>query len=316
MNHGTSILLVGHSGVGKTVLVDQILLTLDQNKISFTINFSAGTSSAGVQEIIESQFDRRAKNRFQPKGSKLKAVCFVDDLNMPKKETFGAQPPIELLRQWLDYGFWYDRSKVVKNYICNLQIMAAMGKPGGGRAHISERMLSKFHLINYTMPNEANLKRIFENLAIFKFHNFPEEIKALCEPLAVGSIQLFNSISEQFLPTPAKSHYVFNMRDISKVFQGLYMSQKANQDTKEHIVKLWGHEILRIFHDRLISVEDQNKLKGILNEQLQLHFQMDYKDNCMTKGETDAVFVDFLQNEDSSNYEEVTDFDKLRQYLL
>ena len=98
LNHGTSILLVGHSGVGKTVLVDQILLTLDQNKISFTINFSAGTSSAGVQEIIESQFDRRAKNRFQPKGSKLKAVCFVDDLNMPKKETFGAQPPIELLR--------------------------------------------------------------------------------------------------------------------------------------------------------------------------------------------------------------------------
>jgi len=66
----------------------------------------------------------------------------------------------------------------------------------------------------------------------------------------------------------------------------------------------------------LISVEDQNKLKGILNEQLQLHFQMDYKDHCMTKGETDAVFVDFLQNEDSSNYEEVTDFDKLRQYLL
>jgi len=194
--------------------------------------------------------------------------------------------------------------------------MAAMGKPGGGRAHISERMLSKFHLINYTMPNEANLKRIFENLDIFKFHNFPEEIKALCEPLAVGSIQLFNNISEQFLPTPAKSHYVFNMRDISKVFQGLYMAQKANQDTKEHIVKLWGHEILRIFHDRLISVDDQNKLKSILNEQLQLHFQMDYKDNCMTKGETDAVFVDFLQNEDSSNYEEVVDFEKLRNYLL
>lgn len=36
----------------------------------------------------------------------------------------------------------------------------------------------------------------------------------------------------------------------------------------------------------------------------------------MTNGETDAVFVDFLQNEDTQNYEEVTDFDKLRQYLL
>jgi hypothetical protein len=51
---------------------------------------------------------------------------------------------------------------------------------------------------------------------------------------------------------------------------------------------------MRVFHDRLISVADQNKLKAILNEQLAIHFQMDYKENCMTKGETDAVFVDFL----------------------
>lgn len=82
----TAILMVGSSGVGKTVLIDQVLGSIDANKISFTINFSAGTSSNGTQEIIEAQFDRRAKNRFQPKGSKLKAICFVDDLNMPKKQ--------------------------------------------------------------------------------------------------------------------------------------------------------------------------------------------------------------------------------------
>lgn len=147
---------------------------------------------------------------------------------MPKKETFGAQPPIELLRQWIDYGCWYDRHKVVKNEIRALQLVAAMGKPGGGRAEISPRMLSKFHVINYINPSEQNLKRIFETLATTKFHSFPEEIKALCDPLAVATIQLFNSVSEQFLPTPAKSHYVFNMRDISKVFQGCYQAQKSN----------------------------------------------------------------------------------------
>jgi DNA replication protein DnaC len=54
LDMNSSILLVGHSGVGKTVLVDGILRTLDQNKISFTINFSAGTTSNSVQEIIES----------------------------------------------------------------------------------------------------------------------------------------------------------------------------------------------------------------------------------------------------------------------
>jgi dynein heavy chain len=40
-----------------------------------------------------------------------------------------------------------------------------MGKPGGGRAEISKRLQSKFHIINYTIPTEANMKRIYETIA-------------------------------------------------------------------------------------------------------------------------------------------------------
>jgi dynein heavy chain len=215
----------------------------------------------------------------------------------------------------MDYEFWYDRQKIVPNYIQDFQILSAMGKPGGGRAEISNRILSKFHVINYTIPSEVNMKRIFDTIAQFKFAHFDEEIKNLSEPLAIATINLFNIIQEQFLPTPAKSHYVFNMRDVSKVFQGLYQADKNFYEGKEHIVKLWSHEVLRVFQDRLNSYDDRDKFKQHVNEQLEQIFQMNYVEHCSTNGE-DCIFVDFMgEYENQAIYEECTNFQKLRDYL-
>jgi dynein heavy chain len=145
------------------------MANLDHTVSSFTINFSAGTTSNSVQEIIEGNFERRAKNKYIPKGAKSKVVAFVDDLNMPRRDAFGSQPPLELLRQWLDYEFWYDRAKIERNNIQNLQLLAAMGKPGGGRQPISNRILSCFHTITYTQPTDHNMNRIFRTIAETKF---------------------------------------------------------------------------------------------------------------------------------------------------
>jgi dynein heavy chain len=39
-------------------------------------------------------------------------VIFIDDVNLPELEKEGAQPTIELLRHFLDYGGFYDRAKL------------------------------------------------------------------------------------------------------------------------------------------------------------------------------------------------------------
>lgn len=74
------------------------------------------TTSNNIQAIIESRIEKRTKGVFVPAGGKH-LLCFLDDLNMPAHDLFGSQPPLELLRLWIDCGFWYDRQKQTRKFV-------------------------------------------------------------------------------------------------------------------------------------------------------------------------------------------------------
>lgn len=74
--------------------------------------------------------------------------------------------------------------------------------------------------------------------------------------LVDATIDIYRTIQRELLPTPSKSHYLFNLRDLSKVFQGMCMFAGV-MEGKKTMVKLWSHECLRVFHDRLVNDEDR-----------------------------------------------------------
>lgn len=132
-------------------------------------------------------------------------------------------------------------------------IMGSMGPPGGGRNVISGRLLSKFNLINMTFPTENTIARIFGSMLAQHFRSFSSEMKHAGREITTSSIDLYNRVIVKMLPTPTKIHYLFNLRDISKIFQGLLRSHKDYQKNKTDMLRLWIHECFRVFYDRLID---------------------------------------------------------------
>ncbi|KAL0129633.1 hypothetical protein PUN28_001711 [Cardiocondyla obscurior] len=311
LSNGFPVLVVGPVGTGKTSTLHSVLELLDDTKYAvLLVNMSAQTTSGNVQNAIESKLEKRKKGVYTPTSGKT-MITFMDDFNMPMKEKYGSQPPLELIRQWIDYGFWYDRKKQTRKYIEKIQLIAAMGPPGGGRKVITNRLLTKFNIINITFPNEKQIIRIYGTMLKQQLSEFHTEVKGISNEITLASIDLYNNVVQKMLPIPKKMHYLFNLRDISKIFQGLLRSHKDYQYSRQTFLRLWVHESFRVFCDRLIDEKDREWFVTQLNDQLGKYFELTFSNVCPEK--RSPIFGSFMNAWDI--YEDLLDIGAVRRYI-
>jgi dynein heavy chain len=190
---------------------------------------------------------------------------------MPKKEEFGAQPPLELLRQWLDHNGWYDRKSKEKTFmrIEDIILVCAMGPPGGGRSFITNRLKRHFNTITYTFLQEESIKTIFGTIVKAFLERFPESVVQNLDNVVDMTLRVYNAVMLELKPTPKKSHYTFNLRDISKIFMGICSAYDKTTLDASDLIRLWIHENRRVFGDRMVCQEDRDVLENLLTSEFE-----------------------------------------------
>ncbi|XP_045464260.1 dynein axonemal heavy chain 5 [Harmonia axyridis] len=304
-----AVLLIGEQGTAKTVMMKAYMKRANPELyLHRAFNFSSATSPYQFQKTIESYVEKRMGNTFgAPNGKKM--MIFIDDINLPEINCWGDQITNEVVRQVMDMGGFYSLEKPGEfTSIVDVQFLAAMGQPGGGRNDIPSRLKRQFCIFNCPLPLDTSIDKIFGVIAQGHYNikrGFPLEVRNLVKKLIPLTRLLWRNTRSKLLPTPAKFHYVFSLRDLSRIWQGMIGTLSTVIDSEACLMVLWKHECTRVFSDRFTIQED----KDWFNQELLDLVEKDLGVNIMHKTMPSPVFVDFMRDAPEPTGEEGEDAD-------
>ncbi|KFO26999.1 Dynein heavy chain 8, axonemal [Fukomys damarensis] len=313
-----AVLLTGEQGTAKTVMIKAYLKKYDPEvQLSKSLNFSSATEPIMFQRTIESYVDKRMGSTFGPPGGR-KMTVFIDDINMPVINEWGDQITNEIVRQMMEMEGMYSLDKPGDfTTIVDVQFIAAMIHPGGGRNDIPQRLKRQFTVFNCTLPSNASIDKIFGLIGCGYFdpcRKFrPEICEMIANLVAVGRV-LWQWTKVKMLPTPSKFHYIFNLRDLSRIWQGMLTIKSEECDSLPVLISLFKHECNRVIADRFITPEDEHWFN--------VHLIRAIEENISPEAATcilpEPYFVDFLREmpEPTGDEPEDTAFEIPKVYEL
>lgn len=191
-------------------------------------------------------------------------------------------------------------------------MVAACAPPRGGRNPVTPRLFRHFHMLWMPELSSKSMQKIFTSI-LKGYLNEGAATKGFektAENIIKASIDIYLHCCKVFLPTPAKPHYVFNLRDLSKVIQGVLQMKHEHIDSSDELVCLWVHEECRIFKDRLSDDTDRTNFLGTCQGKIKSYFNIDLSEDSIEN----LIFTNFISMS-QEDYQRASNFDEIQHKI-
>jgi dynein heavy chain 1 len=240
---------------------------------------SLNFSSATTPELLLKTFDHYCEYKKTPNGIVLSPVqlgkwliLFCDEINLPDMDKYGTQRVISFLRQLVEHGCFFRTSDHSSVRLERIQFVGACNPPTDpGRKPLSHRFLRHVPVVYVDYPGETSLKQIYGtfNRAMLKL---VPSLLTYSEPLTNAMVEFFLKSQERFTQD-MQPHYVYSPREMTRWVRGIYEAIRPLDGLSvEGLVRLWAHEALRLFQDRLVYDDERSWTNEHIDDVATKHF--------------------------------------------
>ncbi|KAF9056435.1 dynein heavy chain protein 1 [Panaeolus papilionaceus] len=279
------LMLCGPPGSGKTMTLFSALRKLPDMEV-VGLNFSSATTP----ELILKTFEQYCEYRKTPNGVVLAPiqigrwlVVFCDEINLPAADKYGTQRVISFIRQLVECGGYWRVSDLAWVKLERIQFVGACNPPTDpGRVPLSHRFLRHAPLVMVDYPGEVSLKQIYGtyNRALLKV---VPNLRAYAEPLTDAMVTFYLASQKRFT-TDIQAHYVYSPRELTRWVRGIYEAIKPLEMLSvEGLVRVWAHEALRLFQDRLVTEEERTWTDEHIDGVAMEHFPTINRDEALNR---------------------------------
>ncbi|CAH8838540.1 unnamed protein product [Trichobilharzia szidati] len=268
------MILCGPPGSGKTMTLFSALRSLPDMEV-VGLNFSSATTP----ELMLKTFDQYCEYRKTPNGLVLAPVqlnkwlvFFCDEINLPNEDKYGTQRVISFLRQMVEHGGFYQTTDMQWVKFERIQFVGACNPPTDpGRKPLSHRFLRHVPVVYVDYPGETSLKQIYGTFNRAMLRLLPS-LRPQADSLTNAMVEFF-LMSQQRFTQDMQPHYVYSPRELSRWVRGIHEALKPLDSLPlEGLVRIWAHEALRLFQDRLIEESERQWTDANIDEVAMKYF--------------------------------------------